>query len=93
MNILLNLVSPGLGNCSQLLLVPRPKLEGINLDAINGIEVQQKDTTDEIRDTICNLFCRAGLDNEGLGEQDLKQYLNPKPPFIVDRVVTCYFSV
>jgi len=74
-------------------LVPLEKLNGVDLDLINNKIVNVDDDVDqEWMDVITDLYKRFGLEETSLNV-DLKQYLNPKLPFTVDKVIKIGWAV
>jgi hypothetical protein len=77
-------------------LVPSHLLEQYDLNAINNKSENNPDK--EIGDQISMIFDRLGLcpftpygedllSKDFVSEKDLEKYLDPKPPFRVDRIV------
>ena len=99
MNILFVIITPGSNKKENTYaLVPSDKV-GIGkreLDRINNVIVDGtyfRGTPQATCDRIIELYKRFGLEPGGSIEPDLKAFLKPDSPFIVDRVITIGWSV
>jgi hypothetical protein len=75
-------------------LVPSSKLKNYDLDALNGCCTEDEHIPPESRDDIKILFQRLGITPIEINEDivdDLKEYLHPTPPFMVDDI--CSISI
>jgi hypothetical protein len=69
-------------------LVPRSKLGTTDYIGINGLIVNEDEVQDPYKCTIVmNLFNRFGFDKQPGIKTDLKKYLLPKCPMLVDQVI------
>jgi hypothetical protein len=74
-------------------LVPLSKLEGYDIDALNG-SCAEDDIPLHLKDDILTLFKRLGIIPIEINDDiivDLKEYLHPIPPFQVDDI--CSISI
>jgi hypothetical protein len=73
----------------HIALIPLSKLNGFDIHSINGCYLTDDNLDNKIKDQIVTLFQRCGL-VPILGYEkittDLKEYLYPTPPFIVNDV-------
>lgn len=103
MDILFVVITPG-GDVpeNRIALVPSTALSNLtstDLDNMNGVILNLTpdwEFTKETGDLIEDLYYRFGLEGQGPEEEakaDLKAYLDPKPPFSVDRVITIGWAV
>jgi hypothetical protein len=91
----------------DLALIPEKLFMDEKIEELNGKSANGSTETEEERDQIVDLFDRLGLiepwepskeDLKHSGkivqpklEQDLKQYLNPEPPFVVIKICWIVF--
>lgn len=69
-------------------LVPLSRLGDIDIDALNGCSLCNNEVPNKIKNNIYNLFGRLGLINYNQEViDDLKDCLNPIPPFMVDDIL------
>lgn len=81
------------GTCDHF-IIPFRSVQRYNLDAIDRGEVLDDDTPEEVKDAICELFYRLGIEesrhfkgNGRLGDM-VKLCVNFKPGMAINRIVT-----
>lgn len=94
MNVLLVITTMGGDDDDNTIaLVPGSKLHGVPLKEINGKTVNRDEMPNASIDFIVTLYKRLGLERDDRVEKDLKEYLNPQTPFVVDEVVRIGWDV
>jgi hypothetical protein len=98
MNVLLVINSETYSKHNRFALIPDENLKDengdpINLDMVNNQEVQDPNIPDHIKNTMLMLFERLGLEPRSsetvrTEDTDLAEFLDPEPPFNVDKIVT-----
>lgn len=94
-NVLLVIITPGDREQNRIALVSSSKLPSYRtLDEMNFKIINEDELPDDTSDAIVSLYHRLGLENVlPENQQDLKEYLDPKPPFTVDKVITFGWAV
>lgn len=88
MNILLVITTVG-GDADDntIALIPGSKLHGVPLKEIDGKTVNRDDAPDDVLNAIVSLYKRLGLERDDNVATDLKEFVRPETPFVVDEVV------
>ena len=84
--ILLVVYTPGAQDQNCVALIPSEYLQEVDFDAINFKILNDGDVGPKEAIMIVNIYKRLGLEKSD-NEQDLKPFINPQPPFAVDKVV------
>jgi hypothetical protein len=94
MNVLLVITTMGGDDDDNTIaLIPGYKLHGVPLKEINGKTVNRDDISDSAMDAIVSLYNRLGLERNDLVATDLKEFLRPETPFVVDEVIRIGWDV
>jgi hypothetical protein len=75
-------------------LIPQSKINHLDLNEFNGCSLGDKKTPSHLKDEIITLAQRLGIIHITIDEEvkaDLKEYLNPTPPFQIDEL--CWISL
>ena len=77
-------------NPTGFALIPSEKLAIYDLDKINGRG--SEDFDEKIAHHVNEILTRLGLNPYEQGEADLAEYIDPKPPFQVDKLISIICS-
>lgn len=94
-NILFIIRTPGgtlKENCVALVPLSYLEIAERDLNIIDGNIINETNLSNKYQDIIVSLYQRFGLERSEKNT-DLKKFLNPKPSFVVDKIITIGWAV